>query len=86
MRRRKAHPELEARESIIRRRNRPKRPCPNCGELMSGGGHFFPPCMREVGFFVCDPAPHAQQIEAGRIIQGKTALSAADVYAQNLHR
>ena len=29
--------------------------CINCGEDISKGGHFVPPCVGDVGFFICKP-------------------------------
>lgn len=31
------------------------RKCINCGEDISKGGHFAPPCFGDVGFFICKP-------------------------------
>jgi hypothetical protein len=31
-----------------------KRFCLNCGEDISNGGHFVPPCFGDKGMFICE--------------------------------
>ena len=49
------------------------RVCMNCGEDISKGGHFVPPCFGDPGFFHCKPKNVCKTCNGAKVIENSSS-------------
>ena len=47
--------------------------CMNCGEDISKGGHYVPPCFGDIGFFHCKPKGICVTCNGERTVENSTS-------------